>query len=276
MSLNNTYSFTIDITPDLLDLEKVLDSGQVFRWRKTKEGIYVPVMGYVSLLSQTTTQLTIAHNGPNDNFWKTYLDLNRDYAKLYQRFQALNSPLVTQSLEIAKGIRCPQQSFFESGIVGITTQNNNIPKISSSLEKLCGGERETFPSPEQILKTLEKDTCSLGYRVDYIKEFCVRYMSGAFDDLEKLCPLQRAFDNLSPVFNKPTYKEIEKRLTAERGIGPKVAAIIALFSLGYVEAIPRDVWIKRAEEKGVVWDSEFAGIEQQFVFYATTHGLFDN
>ena len=51
------------------------------------------------------------------------------------------------------------------------------------------------------------------------------------------------------------------------GIGPKVASCICLFGLGYLNAVPRDTWIKRAErETGMSWDERYGGIQQQYVF----------
>ena len=43
-----------------------------------------------------------------------------------------------------------------------------------------------------------------------------------------------------------SYPEVFKKLQEIHGVGPKVAACVALFGLGYFEAFPIDVWIKRA------------------------------
>lgn len=47
-----------------------------------------------------------------------------------------------------------------------------------------------------------------------------------------------------------------------------MASCIALFTLGYKDSIPRDVWIKRAEEElDVRWFEKYAGYQQQLIFY---------
>ena len=47
----------------------------------------------------------------------------------------------------------------------------------------------------------------------------------------------------------------------------RAPALVPLFGLEYLEAVPRDTWIKRAErEHRVAWDARWGGIQQQFVF----------
>jgi N-glycosylase/DNA lyase len=59
-----------------------------------------------------------------------------------------------------------------------------------------------------------------------------------------------------------------------KGVGPKVADCVLLFGLGFTEAFPIDVWIKRVISKyygdGFTPDyfGKYAGIAQQFLFYS--------
>ena len=57
-----------------------------------------------------------------------------------------------------------------------------------------------------------------------------------------------------------------------KGVGPKVADCVLLFSLEHIDAFPKDVWIKRAME--VLFNGNlpekalpYAGIVQQYIFY---------
>jgi N-glycosylase/DNA lyase len=58
-----------------------------------------------------------------------------------------------------------------------------------------------------------------------------------------------------------------------KGVGPKVADCVLLFGLGFKEAFPIDVWIKRVISKYYGEDftpeyfGKYAGIAQQFLFY---------
>ncbi len=57
------------------------------------------------------------------------------------------------------------------------------------------------------------------------------------------------------------------------GVGTKVADCVLLFSLGFYEAFPIDVWVKKVISKyyGKSFDGSrfgaYAGIAQQYLFY---------
>lgn len=275
--LDLPYVLDIEVDPDCFDIVKIQDSGQVFRWVKSlSRGVYVPAFGHEALINQIAPDtLRILHNGLEEGFWRAYLDLDRDYADLVARFRSLGNPVVNRSLEIASGMVSVNQPFFETAIVSLVSQNNNIPKIARSVSSLCTGRWAAFPSAEQILERLSRDGCSLGYRIEYVRLFCERYLDGAFEDLARLSPADCAYLGKPLADDKPPLETVLDRLEQERGIGPKVANLIALFSLGYADALPVDVWIRRAQDEGVAWVPECAGIEQQFVFYAFTHGLWE-
>ena len=66
--------------------------------------------------------------------------------------------------------------------------------------------------------------------------------------------------------------EARTQLMKIKGVGPKVADCVLLFSLGHIDAFPKDVWIKRAIE--VLFNGDlpekalpYAGIVQQYIFY---------
>ena len=71
------------------------------------------------------------------------------------------------------------------------------------------------------------------------------------------------------------YETAKKELMKIKGVGPKVADCVLLFGLGFSEAFPVDVWIKRVGEKYFPEQKEFsgklfgryAGIAQQYLFY---------
>jgi N-glycosylase/DNA lyase len=78
------------------------------------------------------------------------------------------------------------------------------------------------------------------------------------------------------------YPDAKKELMKIKGIGPKVADCILLFSLGKSEAFPIDVWVQRTMrslylgEKATNKEIElraselfgkYAGFAQQYLFY---------
>ena len=253
---------------DHFELDKIAASGQVFRWRKQDDGSwFVPVSGKSALMYQDGSSISIECPDEDIVFWQRYLAFDEDYDEIFSRLQGSNYTQ-NQALAFSDGIRILRQPFFETSVSFLCSQNNNITNISNSIEKLCGGWDKPFPTPAAVVEKLQNDKCSLGYRVPYISLFCRAYIQGKFDDLDRLAIIE------GNDVKRPSYEEVLRKLTAEKGIGPKVANCICLFSLGYDEAIPRDVWIKKLErEYDIEWDSEIAGIQQQFLFFAIRSSL---
>jgi N-glycosylase/DNA lyase len=74
------------------------------------------------------------------------------------------------------------------------------------------------------------------------------------------------------------YAEAQKYLMQIKGVGPKVADCILLFSCRQYESFPKDVWIKKAMEQ--LFPNGFPacckgyeGIAQQYIFHYARHTL---
>ena len=78
------------------------------------------------------------------------------------------------------------------------------------------------------------------------------------------------------------YEKAKERLLTIKGVGEKVANCVLLFSLGYRNAFPVDIWIKRIMEnlyfegstdnKEIIQFAkkkfgEYGGYAQQYLFY---------
>jgi N-glycosylase/DNA lyase len=74
---------------------------------------------------------------------------------------------------------------------------------------------------------------SLGYRAPYVQRTAEMVADG--DDPEEAIDLP--------------YEEARELLTRYVGVGDKVADCVLLFSLGYLEAVPLDTWIRTAIEE---------------------------
>lgn len=248
------------------DLAKIAGSGQVFRWRDAERGRwFVPVAGKDLIASQDAEGVSLICEEEDVPFWRTYLAIDEDYDAIIAELSG-QSEAQDKALAFADGIRTIRAPFFETAITAICTQNNSIPNITAGVERICGGWHDPFPTAEQIIERLGQKSAHLGYREPYIIGFCEDYLEGRFAEIEKL-------DAFHTGGTRPSYDEISRELCAIKGIGPKVAACICLFSLGYDEAVPRDVWIKRLEETyDVKWHPQLAGIQQQFLFYAIREG----
>ena len=121
---------------------------------------------------------------------------------------------------------------------------SNIKRIKKNLNSLAseygskisfeGYETYSFPGAESIARRPKLlDKCGLGYRRSYVAGLAGRVASG-FD-----------FDSL----RSKSYYDARNVLMGLDGIGPKVADCILLFSLGFGEAFPVDVWIERVMKR---------------------------
>lgn len=242
------------------DLDKIADSGQCFRWKKIGERTYeIPAYDKVLKVWQDYENNCLYFDCTQEDYdtvWKDYFDFDTDYEQ-YER-EALTQSSTNQYLRDAimasKGIRILKQDLWETIVSFIISQNNNIPRIKSCIEKICdrfGG----FPNTQQIING-DIDGLGLGYRQEYILNVARLYNK----------EVEQYLRNLS-------YEDTMKYLTSWKGIGPKVANCICLFGLGHKEAFPRDVWIKRIEIEhfGGCFPKEnysgFAGVLQQYIFF---------
>lgn len=230
-----------------LDLAKTYQSGQVFSWELI-EGVYiVPIGSTLYELKQVDGSrveallLTNEEEGQDEAF-ETYFDLKRDYRRIYDEI-ALSHKELAEAVERARGIRLLKQDEDEMLLTFILSQNNHIGRIKKSmagLKELYGAKIGSYkgrdfyslPAYETLLSLIEKDFVNLGagYRAPYLV--------AAIKDLPDL------HDFLSR--GKPPTEALLERLLEVRGVGPKVAACIALFGHGDWDVFPVDTWVKKA------------------------------
>ena len=260
---------------DSFDLERSCTCGQAFRWLPSDDGGYCGVvMGRFAELTQNGDCLTIQPCGPEDlGFWISYLDLERDYRPIEAVLSG--NERLEECLCASGGIRIFRQEPFETLISFILSANNNVARISGTVEAIsrrCGmlltGGRHAFPTPEELCAMSEEElrACGAGYRAPFILASARRIADGFCLESLRQEPTERA----------------RAALMELPGVGPKVADCVLLFSLGHCAAFPMDVWMKRAvrvflgggvePEKARVqgWIDSFgqnAGIVQQYIFY---------
>ena len=119
---------------------------------------------------------------------------------------------------------------------------------------------KAFPSAEAVYALGVDGLAPIksGFRAKYIISAAEAVVNGDID-----------FDSLKA----SDYETAKKMLMKIKGVGPKVADCVLLFGLGFTEAFPVDVWIKRVVSKYYGEDftpayfGKYAGIAQQFLFY---------
>lgn len=263
------------------DMEKIMDSGQVFRIRKLEDGSFLVLAGNRAVrIRQKGTRLRFSCTRDEFlDFWQDYFDLSTDYAAIRHSVDPTDAYL-TAAVSHGRGIRILRQDLWETILAFLISQNNNIPRIHNSLEALCtryGARIEpawhssafhypealyAFPTPESLcsggLEGLQG--FGLGYRDKYILKMAERCCGPAGKEwLKKLSACG--------------YEEAMALLLQEYGIGRKVADCICLFSLHHVDAFPVDTHVRQILDahypKGFPFPryQGYAGILQQYLFY---------
>ncbi len=213
-----------------------------------------------------------------NNIWRHYFDLDRDYQKIKNSIVEAD-PGLKPIIEQYYGIRILNQEFVETLMSFIISQNKNIPGIKKIVQTIsrnygsCIGEDEkcayyAFPDLKQLEKISEQDFRDMktGFRAAYLRDAIEKIADGSICE-EELRRLQ--------------FSEAKEKLVAIKGVGDKVANCVLLFGLGFRNAFPVDVWIKRIMEelyfhkntdKKVIEQyasekfGEYGGYAQQYLF----------
>ena len=265
-----------------LDMRKIADSGQIFRFNKVSATEYELLAQNKFLHIKEKSLLEkdgISYSEYEfdcsrkefEAFWKEYFDLNTDYEKFSKDIPE-DDAFLTKAASYGRGVRILKQDSWEMLMSFIISQRKSIPAIKSSIEKLSkmfgekiDGERFAFPSANALADASMKEleACSLGYRAPYIKESAKAVAEGDCD-LKALCTLDDT--------------ELLKALMSLKGVGIKVANCVALFGYYRIDSFPVDVWIKKICDKyyegsfPVEKYKGYAGVIQQYMFFYGREG----
>lgn len=261
------------------NIKHIFDCGQCFRWNEDKDGSYVGVANKRAVrVIQNGNDIYIKGGKSQDkDFWENYFDLKRDYGEIKNKLK--NDDVLNEAIKYGEGIRILNQEKFEIVISFIISANNRIPMIKRAVENISrsfgdkiefeGKTFYSFPTPDKLYKVSADELKSLGvgFRGEYIASAVKDIVEGniSLDEVSKL----------------PT-DEAHKELTKLKGIGPKVADCILLFSMQKHDAFPVDVWVKRVMQHfylapdvslnkirqfGRDKFGDLAGFAQQYLFY---------
>lgn len=240
------------MTSHEFNLRYTLGGGQSFRWKSQKEGEWVGVLGdsvlkfYTGDKDQVHCQVIASVDSSVetmkdrvDGFLRTEVDLRALYANWIER-DGYFSRLAPQ----VPGIRMLQQDPVETVFAFICSANNNIPRITGMMDKLCkhygehigealGTSYYQFPSPCQLAEgSIEEELRDLGfgYRAKFIQQ-TAKIMS------------EKGVEWLNGLRDECEYLEAREALMQLPGVGPKVADCICLMALNKLEAVPVDTHV---------------------------------
>lgn len=274
----------IKIKVNCFNLKATLECGQCFRWNMINENVYIGVIqDRVIKIKQENDFIYVSSNNMYDleNVVRDYFDLDRDYKSIEKEIVKIDEH-IKEAVSNSSGLRNLNQPFFECLISYIISANNNISRISRSVnaiakeygEKVIFEENEyyLFPTANELKNVSVDDYRKLGvgFRDRYIKDTVSKVLNGDF--------------NINNV-DKLSTEALRKELMKLKGVGQKVADCIMLFSCSRREVFPIDVWVERImsilyfkdnsgfmKKKDILLyaDKNFgenAGIIQQHLFY---------
>ena len=270
------------------NLKYTLECGQCFRWKKTDEDYYVGVIKdrVIKIKQVKDTLYIISSNMDNlEDIVRYYFNLDLDYTSIEKRISIVDDN-VKKAVTNTSGLRFLKQDFFETLISYIISANNNIPRISKSVNEISrrygkeveleGEKYYLFPTPEELKNvTIEEyRECGVGFRDKYIYNTVAKINNKEID--------------LDELFKMDT-QNLKKELLSLMGVGPKVADCILLFSCSRLEVFPVDTWVEKIMTKLYFNNKEAskkqiqdyaknnfkndAGIIQQHLFYNIREGM---
>lgn len=261
------------------DLAQTFECGQCFRWNELDKDRYIGIVeGKIIEISRENDYFILNVSMDElSNKWIHYFDLKRDYSEIINKLSVDES--MNQAIDFASGIRLLNQDEWETLISFIVSSNNNIPRIKKIIQSLCsiyGREiiyndkiYHAFPTARELegvtVEELKEIRC--GYRASYIVDAVKKVNDGVVD--------------LYSIKNLDT-ESARKELLKIKGVGPKVADCVLLFSMGKYDCYPMDVWIKKVTEDlyfdrevkdeeikdfAMKYWGDYAGFAQQYLFH---------
>ena len=223
-------------------------------------------------LEGATMEVRFFHTAPTAELAQKagqFLALDTDYTALKKQFA--ENETMAEAIKFAPGIRVLNQDFFETLITFIISQNNNIPRIKQLCDRISQrygtkvGDTYAFPTAEQMADITEEDykEMKFGFRAKYLADAVAKVLDGTIDEA---------------TVKSLSYEDAQKYLMQIKGVGPKVADCVLLFSCRQYRSFPKDVWIKKAMAQlfpnGIPKEIEgYEGIAQQYIFHYARHTL---
>ena len=259
------------------DLRSTILSGACFRVIEEDDGSFTNILkDRVINIKQVTNTLIINSNNNNNlkEVITEYFDLNRDYNKINKQL-INNDKIMKEVINKCNGYKILNQDSFEMCISYIISQNNNVKRITNSINELCkkygkkvlfnNKEYYLFPTYEELKELTKEDfrLLGVGFRDKYLVDFLSKY---------------ETLKDINTLNTEDAIKELMK----VKGIGLKVASCILLFGYKRLDTYPIDTWVKHSMKElyGIKEDQktierftrekykEYSGLAIQYLFHS--------
>lgn len=169
------------------------------------------------------------------------LRLDDDLGAIYAA--TADEPLVADAYDRYRGMRLVRDPPFPCLVSFICSAQMRVERIHGMQLAMreAFGDRVVadewagyaFPRPAALAARTEEELrdLSLGYRAPYVRRSAEMITDGEADPADA---------------RGLAYEDARAALTEFVGVGEKVADCVLLFSLGYLQAVPLDTWIRRA------------------------------
>ncbi|MGM0686099.1 MAG: DNA-3-methyladenine glycosylase family protein [Promethearchaeati archaeon] len=260
-------------------LQDTLECGQTFCWIKHDGGYINADVGQVVYVEQEGDSL-FYETTDSDVPLERMLGLDHPIEQITSNLPA--DSILKESMQFANGLRIINDPFFPCLISFLCSIWKSIPCIRGLVEGIRKqyGSAYTFrgettfgmPTPQQLAAAEVNALKDLG--LAWRSEFIVKSTRSILEG-----------DIIPNAILDMQYEEAHKTLKQLHGVGNKVADCVLLFSLGFLEAFPMDVWINRVIEEhySIFTDDgasyakkskaarqyfcEYAGYAQQYLYY---------
>lgn len=242
------------------DLQSTIESGQSYMWSRDDGRMYeeTPAYGgtawyYTAFSRPTNGEPSVVRVRQRDHRleWEATFDAHKSLVQLLRLdddLEAIISETVDDSLvrtayETYRGMRLVRDPPFPTLISFICSAQMRVSRIHGMQRALArkfgdtiefdGMTYHAFPTAEQLVTATESDLreLKLGYRAPYVAATAEMVAAGEAHPEDAI-----GMD----------YEAAREYLTRFVGVGEKVADCVLLFSLGYLEAVPLDTWIRGA------------------------------
>ena len=268
-----------EIQVEDFDLKDTLECGQTFSWKKEGSGYINTDLGQVVYVEQKDDRLYYETSSDDISLEKIFR-LSDPLPKIQREIS--KDALMKKAVRFAPGLRIISDPFFPCLISFICSIWKNIPAIrtaTQTLRKSFGPEYELhgrkyygFPSAEKLANATHEKLRGLGFG------FRSQFILGTSSAI--------ATGEINPEsLNEIGYQKAHAQLKSLHGVGDKVADCVSLFSLGYLEAFPIDIWIEKVikqnysifsengksylkkSEAARAYFGQYAGYAQQYLFH---------
>lgn len=226
------FEYSIDFDDGPINMDRIANSGQMFRWLVTDSGWEINDGGHqysVGLLEGS--RYHVEANADEHSFRRLFRTETRLEDIL--REIVVRGPELSEFIENRKGLRLMRpHGRTETLFSFLCSANNNVSRITKMVWNLASYGSGGFPSAEEIAAISEQTfrANGFGYRGATIPKVAQVIAANGGD---------RYLDQLA----RGDFESARQELIALPGVGKKLADCICLFALDHGESVPIDTHI---------------------------------